>query len=174
MSIFQFAIEWAKGEIVEATIITTVGFVLLACAAAFYAWGMTTNTKAMVIPVAVVGAIFFSQGLMGIKSNRDHLARFESKTAADRAEFITKEKQRVEGFGTIYRVTYPLATVFIIVGILLTLIPKSFQLQAVGMVLIFLGMSTYVVDFFAKERGDAYYQRLLAAERPSSTQDSQP
>ena len=43
------------------------------------------------------------------------------------------------------------------------LIP-SVKLKALGLALIFLGLSTFTIDFFAKERGD-HYLKLLVEEK---------
>ena len=75
--------------------------------------------------------------------------------------FIETEIARVKSFENIYGVTYPAATAIILLGTLLFLTLNSSKLNALGLSLIFLGLSTFTIDFFAKERADKYLESLI-------------
>jgi hypothetical protein len=78
-------------------------------------------------------------------------------------QLVENEKTRVEGFDTIFKVSYPLAAAFILAGVLLFLFLGGPHIKAIGLSLILLGLSLYTIDHFAAERADIYYQHILSA-----------
>ncbi|MGB1294588.1 MAG: hypothetical protein ACPG6V_03850 [Flavobacteriales bacterium] len=79
----------------------------------------------------------------------------------NKSEFIQKEIERVEGFQYLYTFTKYLALGLFSVSLLIFFFWDNKQAQAVAIVLIILGLSGLVIDYFSKERSEVYYQELL-------------
>lgn len=165
MNIIQASTDWARGEVVESALIAITGVIVLVAAGLFAKYGATVHSKSMTIPFGLVGALFLVMGVIGVVSNNNNVTAFEQKAKENPAQFIQAEKQRVEGFAKIYAITYPMGAIAIALGTVLFLFISGSQIKAVGLALIFLGLTTFVVDYFAHERGDGYYQQLLELER---------
>lgn len=165
MTLIQAATDWAKGEVVESALIAITGVIVLVAAALFVKYGATVNSKSMTIPFGLVGALFLVMGVIGVVSNSNNVTAFEQQARENPAQFIQAEKQRVEGFEKIFAITYPMGAIAIVVGTVLFLALSGSQVKAAGLALIFLGLTTFVVDYFAHERGDGYYQQLLELEK---------
>ncbi len=163
MELIQHTINWAKGEILEATIMGTIGFLILASALMFWKFGSTPYAKAMVIPLLVVGIIPLLAGISGVISNRNRIPDYEQAWQQDPQKFMLAEKERVEGFDEIFKYTYPGAIIFVISGAVLFFVLSSPTGKAISLALMVLGLMAYFIDHFAAERAQIYLEQIEKA-----------
>ena len=71
------------------------------------------------------------------------------------------EKKRVEDFQYLYKMTIIIASVCFALALLFFYLSSNYLLRAVGLALIFFGMTGLFVDYFSKERADNYYKKIL-------------
>ncbi|WP_108819942.1 hypothetical protein [Pseudovibrio sp. Alg231-02] len=166
MDFIHYTLQWCKGEILEASLFGVFGLTLLLSGIAFGWFGTTPHAKAMMIPLIVLGLIGVSTSVFGVINNTQRMTTFAEKYEADPAGFIAEEKQRVEGFEQIFRITYPLAIAFALGGLALFFLFSNAHLQAIGIALLILSMQTLTIDMFAAERGEIYYKHILQAQQP--------
>ena len=75
MNAFKYGILWCKGEITEALILGSIGGPILIGCFLFSKLGETENAKSMILPFSVIGLIFITMGILGIKSNLNRQKR---------------------------------------------------------------------------------------------------
>lgn len=161
MNLIEYTINWYKGEIFEATIIGVFGIFLIAISIAFWNLGKTPNAQAMLIPLLVVGLLLGFTGAYMSYSNSNKMKTLSETTIESQQEFIQLEKQRVEGFQSLYTYTKIGATLFFSIAIILFFVTDNRHWQAIAIALIITGASGLVIDYFSKERADVYYNELL-------------
>ena len=167
MDFIHYTLQWCKGEILEASIFGTAGLVILLSGIAFGWFGSTPSAKAMMIPLIVLGAIGLTTGVFGVVNNTQRMTTFAEQYHEDPAGFVAEEKQRVEGFEKIFRITYPLAIAFALGGLALFFLFSNAHANAIGVTLLMLATQGLVVDMFAAERGEIYYKHILEAQAAS-------
>lgn len=161
MNILQESINWLKGEIFEATIFGSFGIILILLALISYKIGETPNTKAVVIPILVVGFIFSCTGFSGMYTNRKKIEIFEQSYQQNPESFLSKEKKRVEDFQYLYTITKIIAAVCFSIAISIFFFSKNSLFHSIAIALIILGLTGLIIDYFSKERADLYYQTIL-------------
>jgi hypothetical protein len=67
----------------------------------------------------------------------------------------------VEGFENIFKYTFPIAFGAILVGGLLFFFFKGTTIRAISITIVLFGVIGYAIDFFAKERADIYYDKII-------------
>jgi hypothetical protein len=168
MEFIQHTISWVKGEIFEGKIIGLFGLLTLICSSLFWKFGKTLNSKALIIPLAIVGIVLLAISIGGIVSNNKRLPQYIEAFNKDKTEFVKSEKKRVEGFQYLYKMTIIIAAVGFAIGICFFLFTKSRILKAIGLALIMLGLAGLIIDYFSKERADTYYKAIVTV-CPSGT-----
>jgi hypothetical protein len=161
MNFFQHTINWLRGEILEASIMAGFGFFSLISGILFKKIGSTPYSKAMFIPLVVVGVILLFGGVYGVVSNRSKLSTYSRAWHNDNQTFVLKEKERVEGFDDIFKYSYPFAISFVISGSILFFLVSSPTWKSISLSMMILGMSAYIIDHFAAERASIYYENIL-------------
>lgn len=109
MDFIQQSIAWAKGELFESTLVGLFGIVVIAAGLLFWKFGQTPASKAMLIPLVLVGLILSSSGVSGCIGNRKRIAEYESMRQDMPVECVQAEKERVEGFRSLFIFTLILA-----------------------------------------------------------------
>lgn len=160
MDFIQHSISWAKGELFEATIVATCGIGIALIALLFWRLGSTPGAKAMLIPFAVAGLIFSASGISGYLSNQQRIKDYEKIQQEDLPAFVVAEKERVEGFASIFTFTQIFASVCFTAAVLMFWMSLNPHLRAVALGLAVLGSAGLIIDFFAKERSDIYYKAI--------------
>ncbi|MGB0868208.1 MAG: hypothetical protein ACPGSD_01310 [Flavobacteriales bacterium] len=161
MNVLNHTLNWYKGEAFEASITVGFGVLLIIFGILFWKLGTTAGLKALVIPIFIVGLIIAIPGIMNTINNEKALEIVGKLQIENKSEFIQKEIERVEGFQYLYTFTKYLALGLFSVSLLIFFFWDNKQAQAVAIVLIILGLSGLVIDYFSKERSEVYYQELL-------------
>ena len=152
----------------ESALTASAGLLTMGIAFACWRFGGTPAARAVFIPLLAVGLLLASAGVWGYLSNQRRLVEFEQAFHESQAAFVQAEKERVEGFDSLYTFTLVLApTCFVLATVLFwwTLNPHW---RAVGIALVLIGLSGLVIDYFAQERADTYYE-AIRAELAAST-----
>lgn len=163
MNLIENTIDWAKGEIFEATVMGIFGALILLCSFLFWKYGSTPNAKALVIPLLVVGLIPFIMGISGVINNKNRIPAYQQAWEQNQQEFIQAEKERVEGFDEIFKYSYPLAIILTIGGAILFFMLDSSTWKGISIAMMTMGLMAYVIDHFAAERAEIYLQHINQA-----------
>lgn len=75
--------------------------------------------------------------------------------------FVIKEKERVEGFLYMYKISKVVATVTFIATLLIFWLTKSPVWQGAAIGLTLFGLSGLIVDYFSQHRAMAYYEAIF-------------
>ncbi len=161
MDFTQHTTNWVKGEIFEATIFGSFGVLTIISSLLLWKFGETPNSKALMIPLAVVGVFFLATAISGISSNVTRLPQYTEAFTKDKAEFLESEKQRVEDFQYLYKMTIIIASVCFAGAICFFVFTNNPIPKAIGLALIIFGMTGLIIDYFSKERADAYYNAIM-------------
>jgi len=161
MEFIVHTLNWTKGELFEAAIITIAGVLIIIAAVAFWKFGSTANARALVIPLLVVGVLSTATGASMVYSNQKRLVEFKQAFRQNPLEFVQQEKQRVEGFQYMYTVAQTMATVFFVLAVVFLWFTSNRYLHATAIALLLFGLSTLTIDYFSKERANTYYEIVL-------------
>lgn len=160
MDFLQNTLNWVKGEMFEASVIFLVGIFIMVSAISFWQFGTTPYSKALVIPLAITGLIFCGVGASGYLSNQKRLTEYPTQYEKNHTEFIQSEKQRVEGFQYMYKVSLAVFGVSALVVLIAFLFTENKTFQSIAIALMIIGSSLVVIDFFSKERATIYYGQI--------------
>jgi len=161
MDFIQHITNWVKGEIFEATIFGSFGLLTIICSLLFWKFGETPNSKAVIIPFAIVGVFFLATAISGIVINKKRLVVYTKEVHKNKKEFEISEKKRVEDFQYLYKITLIIASVSFAVAIGFFMFTNNHILKAIGLALILFGLTGLVIDYFSKERADTYYIAII-------------
>ena len=161
MDFIQHTTNWVKGEIFEATLFGSFGLLTIIFSLLLWKFGETPNSKALIIPLAIVGAIFLATAIGNIAGNNKKIPQFTEAFKKDKTEFVKSEKKRVEDFQYLYKMTIIIASVCFAVAISFFLFTNNHILKAIGISLIIFGLTGLIIDYFSKERADKYYELIL-------------
>jgi len=159
-------IEWYNGEIFEARLIAAFGVLAIASGLLLYFFTDAPSSKALLIPLAVVGVVFAVIGWSMDWSNNRNLANVETVYAEDRTGFLESERQRVEKFQYLYTMSIGISLACFLSAVGLLYFATNIHLQALGIALIVFGSAFAVIDYFSKERSVSYYQSLNSFHNP--------
>ncbi|WP_194972584.1 hypothetical protein [Aquiflexum lacus] len=162
MDFIQHTTNWVKGEIFEATIFGAFGLLTIICSLLFWKFGETPNSKAVIIPFAVVGLFFLVTAVSGIISNNKRLEEYNEAYQKSKAEFVISEKKRVEDFQYLYKMTIIIAAVCFAIAVCFFLFTNNHILRSIGLAMIIFGLTGLIIDYFSKERADDYYKVITA------------
>jgi hypothetical protein len=160
MEFIQHTTNWVKGEIFEGTIIGFFGLLTIICSLQLWKFGETPNSKALIIPLAIVGILFLTITIWGTASNNKRLLQYTEAFNKDKTEFVKSEKKRVEDFQYLYKMTIIIASIGFAIAICFFLFTNNHIFKAIGLALIILGLAGLTIDYFSKERADKYYKAI--------------
>lgn len=162
MELLEHTIVWCKGEIFEGRIILLVGVLVAFAAFGFWKFGETPYGRAAVVPVAVLALMMVATGVTMNVSNARRIQVFTEAHEADPQAFVQAEKQRTEEFIAWYPRTRWIFFGVAIVGMLMMMSGPPMS-RSIGMILIALALSIYVIDHFSEERALTYQEHILRA-----------
>jgi hypothetical protein len=162
MDFIQDTNDWIEGEIFEAAIFGSFGLLTVVFSLVFWKFGETPNSKAVIIPLAVVGIFLLGTAISGIAANRSRLIQYKEAFQKDKTEFLLSEKKRVENFQYLNKMTVIIAAVCFSVAIGFFLFTNNYVLKGIGLALIILGLSGLVIDYFSEERAAIYYKAIMS------------
>lgn len=161
MSFYNHTQAWFNGEQFEGVLIFIFGMVLVLLSYILYQFGSTLNTKALTIPILVVGLLYTIGTGIGLLQYPRRMAESQARFQDDPNAFVRAEKARVEGFHVLYKYS----VVFAILSFAFASITFSFFenriLQSVSIALLIVGGSLLIIDYFSKERAQTYYREIL-------------
>lgn len=160
MEFIQHTINWAKGEITEAMIMSVFGALIILCSVLLWKFGTTPNTKSLIIPLMLIGSLPFFYGIFGVISNKNQIPIYEKSWEQNQEKFIKAEYERVKGFDEIFKYSYPFAIIFTVCGAILFFIVSSPNWKAISLAMITLGLMAYYIDYFASERAEIYLKQI--------------
>ena len=115
----------------------------------------------MVIPLVLIGLILAGSGTYGTYSNQRQITQYQQNPPLEIASFIQAEKERVEGFQSLYTFTKYLALGLFATAVCIFFFTQNRYWQAAAIAMVVLGLSGLVIDYFSKERADSYYEVIL-------------
>lgn len=163
MDFIQHTTNWVNGEILEAIITAIFGALIILCSVFFWKFGTTPYGKALIIPLLIVGLIPLVNGIVSVQNNKSRLSIYEQSWKENEQQFILSEQKRVQSFDQIFKFTYPFGLIMIISGAILFFILKTPTGKAISLAMMCLGLMTYFIDHFAKERADMYLEHINSA-----------
>ena len=160
MEFFQHTTNWFKGELFEGTIILISGITILALS--FFTWkiGTTPNAKSFALVLLVVG-LLFSGISFGFQANKKRVVAFEKQYKENPTVFIQQEKQRVEGFQWMYKISAVISGICFAITFIAFMFSENRIFLSIALGLMFIGGSLIIIDYFSKERAAVYYQQIL-------------
>jgi glucan phosphoethanolaminetransferase (alkaline phosphatase superfamily) len=162
MEFNSYTIAWCRGEIFEGKLFFLFGFVVVAVALLYWRFSSTPFSKAMFIPMLVVGLLCMGAGSSLVYSNQKRIVEYEKAYTQAPLEFIKSEKQRTEAFIKWYPYTMYGMSALIMLGISIFLFRPSPTGRAIGLALMLLAYSILFLDHFSEERADVYHQKIIS------------
>lgn len=163
MEFIDHAIDWCKGEIFEGKLILLFGLLVIIAAILFFKFGGTPNAKAMLFPLLILGLLFTIMGGGIAYNNNKRIIEYQKAYEEDAEAFVLSEKERADNFISWYPKTRWIFAIIGIIGIAMNIFWATPLMRAIGVTLIILLLSTYVIDHFSEERADTYYKHILEA-----------
>ena len=166
MELIDYTNKWLAGEIFEGKSILIAGVCLLVLT--FFVWrtGSTEYSRAILLPKLVVALLHIGIGGGRVVSNTRRIPQFaEQYRQQTQQEFIDSENARVNGFMSIYPQVIIFAAVLFAVAICLFAFCTKPWLRATALALIYLALSTLVIDYFSKERAITYQNEIIGIHR---------
>ena len=161
MELIDYTNKWLAGEIFEGKSILAAGICLLALTFIVWRTGSTEHARAILLPMLVVAMLHIGIGGSMIVSNTRRIPQFaEQYRRQTQQEYIASENARVDGFMSIYPQVIIFAAVPFAVGICLFAFCTRPWLRASALALVYLALSTLVIDYFSKERVITYRQEI--------------
>lgn len=154
---YQHTIAWYQGEIFEAWFIVATGVCLGLVGLVCHFYGQSAGAKALFLPMLGLMVLFLALGIPMIYSNTQTLAGLmETYQAVGEKQFIANELKRVAAFQYMYPMSIAISAASFAVALGLLHLDAGVKWKALAVTLLILGTSFAVIDYFSKERADAY------------------
>ena len=160
MDFYQHTNNWLKGELFEGTIILISGITILVLSFLTWKIGTTPNAKSFALVLLVVG-LLFSGISFGFQANKKRVVAFEKQYKENPTTFIQQEKERVEGFQWMYKMSAIISGICFAVTFITFMYFENRIFLSIALGLMIIGGSLIVIDYFSKERATIYYQQIL-------------
>lgn len=157
----EHTLNWYKGEIFEAKFILAFGVATILVATLFRYFGNTLNSKALFIPLLIVGLIFIAIGGSMGYSNQKSIRTIEQASKENIGEFVSAEKKRVEDFQYLYPLSLSISAVCFVIAVVFLGFMKNHHLHAIAIAITVFGFAFMVIDYFSKERSAIYYKQII-------------
>jgi hypothetical protein len=167
MDFFKHTSNWIKGEIFEGGLILIYGISMLIIAFSFWKFSQFESTKALALPILIVGLFWGTAGVIGITYNQGRIEKVRIEYNENPESFIQSEKERVNRFWVIYRYAIMAWATMIVVGLVLFLFWSGINTRAIGIALILFGTAGLLVDHTSQNNAKNYYseiQKVLTIE----------
>lgn len=165
MELIEHTQHWVRGEVLEAFATAAAGAVFAGLGV--LAWRSTDPAvgRGLVLPLALLGGLLLLAGLGNAYGTQRRLAGFERAHAEDPAAFAQAERERVDGFQSLYTFTMVMAAVSFAGAVGLFAYSLDARARGAAIALVLLGLSGLVIDLYSKARADRYAQHIDAALR---------
>ncbi|MFD2581170.1 hypothetical protein ACFSR6_01620 [Pedobacter vanadiisoli] len=161
MNLLDYTTNWIKGELLEAKLILSFGFLTILTAFLFWKIGATPHAKALIIPLLFAGVIYSMIGGAMLYSNAKRMVELPEGFQKDKLEFAKSEKKRVDDFQYGYKISKVVATVFFLFTLAIFWSTKNPTWMGIGIGLAYFALAGLIVDYFSQERADIYYDAIL-------------
>ena len=170
MELIDYTNKWLTGEIYEDLAILVTGIVMLVLVVAAWRFGSSVSARAVIVPLLVATALFIGGGAALAANNSHRRVQFEQEYKESPQKFLESEKARVDAFMKIYPQTIIYSAVMMIIAVCVFAFCTAPWLRASALVLILVALAALTIDFFSKERGEAYQQELNSIQIESLRQ----
>lgn len=160
---FNYTQDWVNGELLEGIIVTVFGIFTVLLGIALWHYAKSPAARALIFPIITCGIIYMSIGGGLCLNNRGLIEKFHTEYRANPKEFLIKEKQRVEDFQYMYKISKTVATIAFITTLLIFWLSKSPIWQGIGIGVALFGLAGLIVDFFSQHRAMEYYDAIITA-----------
>lgn len=161
MSTFlDHSMAWINGEILEGISFGIVGALLILISELLWKFGISEGARALILPLLLIGILLTGTSIAGVYNNYQRKYDYTQLHQQSEQAFIKQEKERVENFMNWYAYTIGFGIFLMILGTGLFLLITSYRIQAIGLSLIFLGMTALYIDYFSKERAVIYLAQI--------------
>ena len=171
MNLLDYANKWLDGEIKEDIAIAIAGAALLILSILAWRFGTSESAKAMIIPLLAAALLLIVMGVALGFNNYSRKEKFEQQYSESPQEFLESEKERVDEFMKIYPMTIIVASVMMVIGICVFAFLSKPILRASALVLIFVALAALTIDYFSKERGVIYQNKLNSIQIEEQVSD---
>jgi len=162
MTFLDHTLAWARGEDFEMALLAGAGLIVLMVAVLFWRLATTPVSQSLPIPLAVVALLFLAVGIGGLLGTPAKIAAYTAAFEQDPVQFMHAEKDRVEGFQTLYIGTMVGAAISFAAALLIFAFTLHPLARAIAFTIAFLGLSGLVFDMFSKERAMTYADAIDA------------
>jgi len=156
----QHTLDWYNGEVFEGKIIFIFGVLLIISAFICHYYGSSAGTKALTIPLLVMGLFFAGTGASMNFINLKKIKRVPDISDQNRNSYILSELTRVNGFQYLYPLSIAVCLACFLIASALLYFARNAHFQAIAVGLILLGAGLTVIDYFSKERAAVYRAAL--------------
>lgn len=160
MDFYEHTNNWFKGELFEGSIILISGITILVLSFLTWKIGTTPNAKSFAIVLLVVGLVF-SGISFGFQANKKRMVTSDKQYKENPVTFVQQEKQRVEGFQWMYKISAVVSGIFFALTFIAFMYSENRIILSIALGLMIIGSSLILIDYFSKERAAIYYQEIL-------------
>jgi hypothetical protein len=154
---------WLRGEAIDMAVLAAIGLALILLAGGLWRFVTTPLGQALVIPTLLIAALFVTVGLYGCLSTPGKIAQASAAYAQDAGGFILSEQNHVAGFAQLYAYTLIGAAISFALALGIFVLTDHATWRAIGIALVFLGLSAMTIDGFSKERAAIYATQIEKA-----------
>ncbi|NQU88732.1 MAG: hypothetical protein HQ541_23560 [Mariniphaga sp.] len=154
------AIDWYKGESIEAGIVLMWGGFMLLMSLYFFIYDRFDSTHQLIIPLFIVGLFWGTAGGVGLFINNSRLEKAKIEYTQSKENFIKKEKIRVRKFIGTYKYLLIGWSITIIIGLALFNLTNGSLLKAIGLSLILFAVIGLIVDLTSEQNAKKYYNHF--------------
>ena len=160
MDFYEHTNNWFKGELFEGSIILISGITILVLSFLTWKIGTTPNAKSFAVVLLIVGLVF-SGISFGFQANKKRMLTFEKQYNENPVTFIQQEKERVEGFQWMYKMSAIISGAFFALTFIAFMFSENRIILSLALGFMLIGSSLILIDYFSKERAAIYYQEIL-------------
>lgn len=161
MEILNHSVEWSQGEIYEGKWIISFGCILVAVALFIHFDSISEAAKTLLIPCIVLAVLFIGTGVYLVTQNTNRILIYEEVQKEQVPAFVKGEKERVSAFISWYPKTRIILAILAVFGLAFVLFSKNHMLSSIGIALVALALSGYVIDYFSEDRAKVYFEALM-------------
>lgn len=160
MTALDYAVKWINGELLAGAAVIALGLALVGCSGLFWKFGASSASRAMVVPLLVLGGVLVLLAGVTEFGAFKRLAAFREAFAVDPAAFVAQETARVQDFMSWYLYLSIGGSVLLVGGLGAFLLVASDTVRAVGLAVILLAVAQLGIDHFSKARAADYLEAL--------------
>lgn len=160
MDFIEHTATWVKGEAFLAGLVALMGGTIVLWALYLWRFGQSETSRALVIPLLVVGVLASVGGGIGRYNQAGRVERLRAAHDEDPKAFVQAEKERVDGFIGLYRYLFAAWSALILVGLALFFLWGGNLGRAIGMTVALTGVSLLLIDHISQNNALAYNKAI--------------